>query len=78
MLRVGYPVPEIGSAGALGATLRGAGYARERYLEALGVGLNVEVREAMPVAHLRSGRLETLAALFFAGGTVDEVAGRGR
>jgi methylase of polypeptide subunit release factors len=74
MLRVGYPVPEIGSAGALGATLRDAGYEKERYLEALGVGLNVELREAMPVAHLRSGRLETLAALFFAGGTVDEGA----
>ena len=50
--------------------LREAGYEEQRVLEALGVADDLELSEAGPVAHLRTGRLATLAALFLAGATV--------
>jgi len=50
--------------------LREAGYVEQRVLEALGVTDGLELTEAGPVAHLRTGRMATLAALFLAGSTV--------
>jgi hypothetical protein len=50
--------------------LREAGHVEQRVLEALGVTDGLELTEAGPVAHLRTGRMATLAALFLAGSTV--------